>query len=364
MVYKLIEKNILSGSSFDDYLIVPGYSAVVPSDVSTSITLLNKKYGTRLQLRLPIFSAAMDTVSEARMGIAMSKSGGIAVIHKNMTPEQQAAEVEKVKIKRCKVAAATGVGKKGVKRAGLLIDAGVDAIVIDSSHGHSKNVGDTVAALRKKFPHLNIIAGNVATAEGALFLEQAGASIVKVGIGPGSICTTRQVTGCGIPQLDAVYDVARAMDGRVPVIADGGIRYSGDITKALSAGASAVMLGSMLAGTEETPGEVMKNMEGKKYKQYRGMGSIPAMMKGSADRYGQGNIKNSKKLVAEGIEAFVPYKEEVAKLLFQLSGGLRAGMGLVGAKCIMELWSKAKFRQITFASRLESLTHSVQEKIH
>lgn len=358
MKYTLNEKAILPGSSFDDYLLEPAYSEHIPSEVSISMTLAE-----RFRLELPIFSAAMDTVSESKMAIAMARAGGIAVIHKNMTVEEQASEVKKVVDGRYLVAGAVGVSDKEMVRAAALMDAGVTALVVDTSHGHSKNVGNAVAALRKKFPNTCIIAGNVATGDGAKFLEDAGASIVKVGIGPGSICTTRQVTGAGVPQLYAIYDAARALDGRIPVIADGGIKFSGDITKALAAGASAVMLGSMLAGTEETPGEVIKLENDKKFKQYRGMGSIPAMQKGSADRYMQDGVKDAQKLVPEGIEALVPYKGPVADLLHQLAGGLRAGMGLVGAADIGQMWEKAKFLQITYSSRIESLPHSVREHV-
>jgi IMP dehydrogenase len=352
----LSEKSILPGSSFDDYLIVPAYSEHRPAQVA-----INTRLAEGLLLDLPILAAAMDTISESAMGLAMGRAGGMAVIHKNMTPERQLEEVKVVTDAGFPVAAAVSVGEKEFARAQTIVDnSPISAIVVDTAHGHSKGVGDMVKTLRGRYPKLCIIAGNVATAAGALYLEECGASVVKVGIGPGSICTTRQVTGCGVPQLFAVYDAAKALDGRIAVIADGGIRESGDITKALAAGASAVMLGSVLAATRETPGDVIK-VGDKKYKGYRGMGSIPAMTQGSKDRYGQGEIDDAKKLVPEGVEALVPYKGSVDDILYKMAGGLRSGMGMTGAKDLWALWEKAQFMKITPSAILESHVHSVQQ---
>jgi len=353
---KLNEKSILPGSSFDDYLIVPAYSEHRPTDVS-----IKTRFTDDLILDMPILAAAMDTISESDMGLAMGRAGGLAVIHKNMTPKEQLDQVRIVTDAGLKVGAAVSVGEKELARARTIVDnSPVSAIVVDTSHGHSKGVGDMVRLLRERYPKLCIIAGNVATAAGALYLEECGANVVKVGIGPGSICTTRAVTGCGVPQLFAIYAVAKALDGRIAVIADGGIRESGDITKALAAGASAVMLGSVLAATKETPGDVIK-IGDKKYKGYRGMGSIPAMTHGSKDRYGQGEINDTKKLVPEGVEALVPYKGSVDEILYKMAGGLRSGMGMVGAKDLASLWERAEFMKITPAAILESRVHSVQQ---
>lgn len=351
-ISKLDSKSLSLGLSFDDVLIVPAYSEVIPSEVSLQTSIAKDFF-----LDLPILSAAMDTVSERDMGIVMSKAGGMAVIHKNLSIQEQAAEVAAVKAAGGRVGAAIGTAADAIERGDALISAGADAIFVDTAHGHSKNVGNVVKNLRAKYPDLIIVAGNIATADGALFLKDMGASAVKVGIGPGSICTTRVVSGCGYPQLSAIHDVARALDGLIPVIADGGIRESGDMVKALAAGASAVMIGSMLAGTAETPGEIFK-VGDVKYKNYRGMGSIAAMKKGSADRYAQQNVEH-KKLVAEGIEAFVKYKGEASDLLEKMRGGIQSGMGYAGAKTIGELWEKARFVQITSAGIAESHPHSV-----
>ncbi|MDR1009348.1 MAG: IMP dehydrogenase [Rickettsiales bacterium] len=347
---EIFQKSIEPGSSFDDYLLRPGYSDFTPDRAS-----LRSELAPGLTLELPILSAAMDTVSEGKMGAAMARAGGCAVIHKNLPPARQAEEVAFVKSSGGIVAAAVGVGEKEIDRAKLLVDSGADALVVDTAHGHSKGVGDTVAALRKLYPKLTIIAGNVATAEGALFLESAGASVIKVGMGPGSICTTRLVSGCGVPQLYAIYDAVRALEGRIPVIADGGIRSSGDVVKAIAAGASAVMLGSMLAGTDEAPGNII-DIDGKKYKNYRGMGSKAAMKLGSADRYGQGKFEE-KKRVAEGVESLLPCKGAVGAILDELAGGLRIGMGYVGAHNIAELWAKSRFEKISATSIAENKPH-------
>jgi IMP dehydrogenase len=467
------------GLTFDDVLLVPAKSDVLPRDVDISSRLTSG-----IALNIPIVSAAMDTVTEYRMAIALARQGGIGIIHKNLSPEAQAAEVDKVKrsesgmivdpitlppdrpigeallvmkkfaisgipiteggklvgiitnrdlrfqnelelpirdvmtksnlitapegtelevalkllhknriekllivdgennlkgmitVKdimkkiqypnackdergRLRVGAAVGVSSDFEKRAELLINAGVDILVIDSSHGHSAGVLRTVEQLKKKFPQKPLMAGNIATREGAQALIDSGADAIKVGIGPGSICTTRVITGAGMPQITAVMEsVEAASKHHIPVIADGGIRYSGDIAKALAAGADAVMIGSLFAGTEESPGETML-YEGRSFKVYRGMGSLEAMKAGSKDRYFQEHQDDVSKFVPEGIEGRVPYKGELADSVYQLIGGLRSGMGICGAANIEELHIKARFVKITQAGVIESHPHSV-----
>lgn len=474
-----IEKEALT---FDDVLLVPGHSTVLPhtADLSTRLT-------RKITLNMPMISASMDTVTEARLAIAIAQEGGIGFIHKNMSPEQQADHVRQVKkyesgivfdpitvtesktvgevlemsnrlgysgfpvvdgennlqgivtgrdlrfennlsqaitnvmtpkerlvtvlegtddakvldlmhehriekiltvdaafklkglitvkdfkkaaskpnackdeLGRLRVGAAVGVGAGTDERVQLLVDAGVDVLLIDTSHGHSQGVIDNVKIIRKAYPNLQIIAGNVATGDGAKALADAGVDAVKVGIGPGSICTTRIVTGCGVPQITAISDAVDALAGLdIPVIADGGIRYSGDIAKALVAGASCVMVGSMLAGTEEAPGEV-ELFQGRYYKSYRGMGSLGAMNQshGSSDRYFQ-DSKNNEKLVPEGIEGRVAYKGPIANIIHQQMGGLRSAMGLTGSATIQELNTKPKFVKVTSAGMGESHVHDV-----
>ena len=471
--------------AFDDVLLKPGHSEVMPSEVNVR-TRLTKD----IWLNLPIISSAMDTVTEARLAIAMAQAGGIGVIHRNLEPEQQAEEVRKVKryesgmvvnpiliypeqplsdaldlmkyhgisgipvveraytgkpgrlvgiltnrdvrfadnptqpvselmtkslitvreggvskeearrllhqhriekllvvddayqcvglitVKdiekatlypsackdesgRLRVAAASTVGDKGFARAEMLIDAGVDCVVVDTAHGHSQMVLDQVARIKRLTNSVAVIAGNVATAEGAKALIDAGADAVKIGIGPGSICTTRIVAGVGVPQFSAILDAAEeAHKHNIPVIGDGGIKYSGDLAKAIAAGADCVMIGSLLAGTDESPGEVFL-YQGRSYKSYRGMGSVGAMARGSADRYFQQDIKDSLKLVPEGIEGQVPYRGPVGSVLHQLAGGLRAAMGYVGAKTIEDLQHKAQFVRISSAGLRESHVHDV-----
>lgn len=475
----IADKVVMDGLTFDDVLLIPAYSEVLPRNVE-----LSTRFSRNISLNVPIVSAAMDTVTEAKLAIAIAREGGIGVIHKNMsiaeqtrqvhavkraengmiydpvtitrgstvaealaimkeyhiggipvvdedkklvgivtnrdlrfernldslvddvmtkdnlvttsqsTDLQQAADIlqrykiEKLpvvdkdgrlvglvtykditkakdkpyackdKLGRLRVAAGIGVTKDSMQRADALVEAGVDAIVIDTAHGHSKGVIDVLKAVKAKYPDLDVVVGNIATGEAAKYLVKAGADGVKVGIGPGSICTTRVIAGVGVPQLSAVYDVAKALEGTgVPLIADGGIRYSGDIVKALAAGAYSVMLGGMLAGVEESPGETII-YNGRKYKSYRGMGSLEAMEKGSKDRYFQEGENDVKKLVPEGIAARVPYKGTLYEVVYQMIGGLRSGMGYCGAHNIEELHN-AKFTRITTAGVTESHPHDV-----
>lgn len=363
------------GLTFDDVLLIPAESHVLPNEVDLSTQLAKN-----IKLNVPFISAGMDTVTESSMAIAMALQGGMGVVHKNMSIDAQAGEVATVKgvelpansnFNRAAVdenghllvAAAVGVTSDTFQRAEALLKAGVDAIVIDTAHGHSAGVLRKIAEIREHFPEVTLIAGNVATGEGTKALFDAGVDVVKVGIGPGSICTTRVVAGVGVPQITAIYDAASvAHEYGKAIIADGGIKYSGDIVKALAAGGNAVMLGSMFAGTTEAPGEVFEENGKKKYKGYRGMGSVAAMAQshGSSDRYFQGGVNEANKLVPEGIEARVEYKGDVADVIFQMVGGLRSGMGYVGAKDIPTLIDNAQFVQITNAGLRESHPHDVQ----
>ena len=422
--------------TFDDVLLVPAHSEVLPRD-----TVLTTKITRELSLNIPMVSAAMDTVTESGLAIALAQEGGIGFIHKNMSPKQQAAEVARVKrheagmvadpitvtpgmtvgevirlsrerhisglpvvddkrvlgmvtsrdlrfetrmdipvmtvkdiIKagehpnaakdshgRLLAGAAVGVGAGTEERIELMLEAGVDVIVVDTAHGHSQGVLDRVAWVKKNYPQLQVIGGNIATAEAARALVDAGADGVKVGIGPGSICTTRIVAGVGVPQITAVSDVAQALEGTgVPLIADGGIRFSGDIAKALAAGAYAVMMGGMFAGTDEAPGEVVL-YQGRSFKSYRGMGSLGAMTKGSADRYFQDNNSgNISKFVPEGIEGMVPYKGPLSQIVYQMIGGLRSSMGYCGCRTVEEMRQRAEFVEITAAGWRESHVHDVR----
>lgn len=469
----------MEGVTFDDVLLIPAYSEVLPNQVN-----LTTKFSRNITLNVPLISAAMDTVTESQMAIAIAREGGIGVIHKNMSIEEQARQVHAVKraengmiydpvtikrgstvqdalnmmheykiggipvvddernlvgivtnrdlrferdltkviddvmtkdnlvvtsqstnleeaadilqnhkieklpvvdkngklvglvtykditkakdkpnaakdaLGRLRVAAGIGVTKDSMERARALVEAGVDALVIDTAHGHTKGVVEVLRSVKTAFPQVDVVVGNIATGEAAKYLVENGADGVKVGIGPGSICTTRIIAGIGVPQLSAVYDVAKALEGTgVPLIADGGIRYSGDIVKALAAGAYSVMLGGMFAGVEESPGETII-FNGRKFKTYRGMGSLEAMEKGSKDRYFQGNVSDNKKLVPEGIAARVPYKGTLYEVAYQMLGGLRAGMGYCGAPTI-EALHHAQFVKITNAGMQESHPHDV-----
>lgn len=469
----------MDGLTFDDVLLIPAYSEVLPREVD-----LTTSFSRNIKMNIPIVSAAMDTVTEAKLAIAIAREGGIGVIHKNMSIEEQALQVKFVKRAengmisnpvsilrnktvgqalammaefkiggipvvdgenrlvgivtnrdlrfrrdlneliddvmtkdniittrqstnleaaadilqqhkieklpvvdadnkliglitykditkakdkpfackdkdgRLRVAAGVGVTHDTLQRVEALVNAGVDAIVIDTAHGHSKGVADKLKEVKKAFPEIDIVVGNIATGEAAKYLADAGADGIKVGIGPGSICTTRVVAGIGVPQLSAIYDVAKALKGSgIPVIADGGLRYSGDIVKALAAGGNSVMMGSLLAGVEESPGETII-YNGRRFKSYRGMGSLEAMDKGSKDRYFQDMEADIKKLVPEGIAARVPYKGSLYEVVYQMLGGLRAGMGYCGAKNIITLHN-AKFTRITNAGVAESHPHDV-----
>ena len=475
-----LSKIVGEGLTYDDVLLIPAYSEILPRDVS-----IKSKFTKNISLNVPISSAAMDTVTESKMAIAMAREGGIGVLHKNMTIEQQAIKVRKVKraesgmiidpvtlpmdaivrdaknsmkehsiggipiidedgylkgivtnrdlrfekednrpiteimtseglvttaegtslqqaevilqkqkieklpvvdanfklvglitfrditkltqkpisnkdqYGRLRVAAAIGVTPDAVERTRALVKSGVDAVIIDTAHGHTKGVVTVLKSIKANFPDLDVVVGNIATAEAAKYLAEAGADAVKVGIGPGSICTTRVVAGVGFPQFSAVLEVAAALKGTgVPVIADGGIRYTGDIPKALAAGADSVMLGSLLAGTKESPGETII-FEGRKFKSYRGMGSVEAMKEGSKDRYFQDVEDDIKKLVPEGIVGRVPYKGDLFESIHQFIGGLRAGMGYCGAKDIETLKEKGQFVKITSSGISESHPHNV-----
>ena len=476
----MLEQEVLPvGLTFDDVLLIPAESSVLPRDIDVSTRLTE-----RITLNIPLVSAAMDTVTESKTAIAMAQEGGIGIIHRNMPVAAQAAEVERVKkfesgmisdpitvapdqkisdaqeimrkyrisglpvtkngkllgiltnrdlrfekklerpvfevmtkdklvtvkpgvdldeakeilhqhriekllvvdehfqlkglitVKdiekkiqypnackdergRLRVGAAVGVGMDWEERVEALVRAGADLIAVDTAHGHSKNVLDTVSQIRRRYPDLDVAGGNVATDEGTRALIQAGVNVVKVGVGPGSICTTRVVSGVGVPQITAIGSCAKAAARhKVPIIADGGIKFSGDITKALAAGADSVMIGSLFAGTEESPGETIL-YQGRTYKVYRGMGSLGAMGQGSRDRYGQADIDDAKKLVPEGIEGQVPYKGSLSFNIHQHVGGLRAGMGYLGCKDVTTLRAKARFMQITAAGLKEGHVHDV-----
>lgn len=363
--------------TFDDVLLVPKESDILPKDVN-----LERKLTKRITLKIPLISSPMDTITEHKMAIAMALCGGLGVIHKNMSLEAQAKEVEIVKnfneieninskvssVAKPSVdekgkllaAAAVGISEDRYKRIEKLIEAGADIIIIDTAHGHSQNVLKAIKEIKKLYSNIDLIAGNIATSDGAKALIDAGVDAIKIGIGAGSICTTRIIAGVGVPQLTAISDASEiAKKNNIGSIADGGIKYSGDIVKAFAIGADAIMAGGLFSSTYEAPGDVII-IDGKKYKPYRGMGSVGAMIQGSKDRYFQSEVVNKSKFVPEGIEGVTEYKGHVADVVYQIIGGVRAGMGYVGAKTINELQEKAEFVKITNQGLAESHVHDVK----
>ncbi|MBI3379318.1 IMP dehydrogenase [Candidatus Gottesmanbacteria bacterium] len=351
-VDKIVEE---IGLTFDDVLLIPNYTEVKREDIDVSIDLNEK-----IKLSIPLISAPMDTVTTGDLAIVLAKLGGLGIIHRNMTVLEQVAEVEKVKTENLLAGAAVGVGDDLEERVKELIGAGADVIVVDSAHGFSKWVIEATEYISQKYKNIFLLSGSVATGAGAKALIEAGADGLRVGMGPGSICSTRIVAGMGVPQITAVLNTfAVAKHYKIPVISDGGIRFSGDIVKAISAGASAIMAGSLFAGCDETPGKVITKND-RKYKVYRGMGSVAAMKDGSAARYGQHyRVGQEKKLIAEGVEGLVPYKGALEEVVTQLVGGLRAGMYYAGVKNIQELQEKTRLMRITQASLTESHPHDI-----
>ena len=347
--------SIKESLTFDDVLLLPQYSEILPSETDISLSLTAK-----INLKAPFLSSAMDTVTESKMAIAMAKSGGIGIIHRNLNIKQQTKEIAKVKKKKLFVGAAVGTNNEDIERAKSLIANGCDLIVIDTAHGHSKKVLKILSKLKKIDYSIPLCVGNIATGEAAKKLYNSGADIIKIGIGPGSICTTRMVAGIGVPQISAILEVKNALKNKkIKIISDGGIKFSGDIAKALAAGADAIMMGSIFAGTDESPGKKFR-YKGKIYKHYRGMGSIGAMSSGSANRYFQKNFKDKSKFVPEGVEGRVEYKGSLSKIIYQLKGGLRSSMGYIGAKNLNQITRNAKFIKITKAGFYESMVHSVE----
>ncbi len=341
--------------TFDDVTLEPKYSAILPSEVDTSIKLTSN-----LKLKIPLLASAMDTVTESKMAIAIAKAGGIGIIHRNLDMKKQIVEIKKVKKQKLLVGAAVGAGPEELQRAKDVLKEGVDLIVVDTAHGHTKKVSEIVKFIRKtKDKKTALCAGNIATPQAAKFLLKLGVDIIKVGIGPGSICTTRLVAGIGVPQLSAILSVRNGIRNKnVKIISDGGIKYSGDLAKAFAAGADAVMIGSLFAGTDETPGKIIKK-NGKLFKSFRGMGSVGAMNKGSSDRYFQSKQKDISKYVPEGVEGFAQYKGSVGNVIYKLIGGLKSSMGYLGSRQIKYLRNKPKFVKITKAGFYESMVHNV-----
>ena len=341
--------------TFDDVTLAPKYSDILPSEVDTSIIL--SKF---LKLKIPLLTSAMDTITESKMAIAIAKAGGIGIIHRNLNIKKQVQEIKKVKKQNLLVGAAVGAGSNELARAKAILKEGINIIVVDTAHGHTKKVSEMIKFIKKeKNSKTALCAGNIATAEAARYLDKLGVDIIKVGIGPGSICTTRLVAGIGVPQLTAILNVRNAIKkSKVKIISDGGIKYSGDLAKAFAAGADAVMIGSLFAGTDETPGKLIKK-NGKLFKSFRGMGSVGAMNKGSADRYFQSKQKDNSKYVPEGVEGLAKYKGKVDKVIFKLVGGLRSSMGYLGSKQIKYLRKKPQFIKITKAGFYESMVHNV-----
>ncbi len=341
--------------TFDDVTLVPKYSEILPSEVDTSIKLTNT-----LRLKVPLLSSAMDTVTESKMAIAIAKLGGIGIIHRNLDVKKQIQEIKKVKKQKLLVGAAVGAGPREFKRVEAILKENIDMIVVDTAHGHTKKVSEIIKFIKKlKNKKTVLCAGNIATPEAAKFLIKLGVDVIKVGIGPGSICTTRLVAGIGVPQLSAILNVRKGVKNKnVKIISDGGIKYSGDLAKAFAAGADAVMIGSLFAGTDETPGKLIRR-NGKLFKSFRGMGSVGAMNKGSADRYFQSKQKDISKYVPEGVEGFAKYKGKVSTVVHKLVGGLKSSMGYLGSKEIKYLRDKPKFVKITKAGFYESMVHNV-----
>ena len=341
--------------TFDDVTLAPKYSDILPSEVNTDVQLTEN-----LRLKIPLLSSAMDTVTESKMAIAIAKAGGIGVIHRNLNIKQQIIEIKKVKKQNLPVGAAVGAGVDEFVRAKKILNEGIDLIVVDTAHGHTKKVAEIIKYIKKiKTKRIALCAGNIATPEAAKFLIKLGVDIIKVGIGPGSICTTRLVAGIGVPQLSAILSVRNGLKNKkVKIISDGGIKYSGDLAKAFAAGADAVMIGSLFAGTDETPGKLIKK-NGKLFKSFRGMGSVGAMNKGSADRYFQKKQKDISKYVPEGVEGFVKYKGDVGRIIYKLIGGLKSSMGYLGSSEIINLRNNPHFVKITKAGFYESMVHNV-----
>lgn len=369
------QKTALSiGLTFDDVLLLPGYSDFTRGDID-----LSTKVSRNIKIRIPLISAPMDTVTESKLAIALARLGGIGIIHRNLSIENQAKEVAKVKKEKYLVGAAVGSGKSYQERVKALVKTGVDVIIVDSAHGNAKPIIDATSFISKNYPQIDVIAGNIATMDGAKALIKAGADGLRVGMGPGAICTTRVISGMGVPQITALTQVLKiAKKENVPVIADGGVKFSGDMVKALATGASTVMMGSFFASTVESPGKIITLSKDQvphrflsifdehtvrfRFKEYRGMGSKGAMEKGAKVRSEgefHGKDYKDRTLIAEGVEGLVPIKGSVEDLVEQAIGGIKSGMYYVGAKSIKELWNKANFIQITQASLTESHPHSI-----
>lgn len=370
-----VQKSLPIGLTFDDVLLLPGYADFSRDDLDLS-TKLTKS----ITLSSPFVASPMDTVTESGLAIALARLGGIGIIHRNLTVEDQATEVEKVKNEGLLVGAAVGAGKGHQERVDAFVKAGVDIIVVDSAHGYAKPIIDVIKWIKQEYPQMQVMAGNIATFDGAKAMIAAGADSLRVGMGPGAICTTRVISGMGVPQITAIHETVRAAKEKgIPVIADGGIKYSGDMVKAFAAGASAVMMGSFFASTVEAPGKtvtldkahvphrfqsILRPEQAEyQFKEYRGMGSVGAMQKGaeikSESEYHGKDYYKEKTLVAEGVEGLVPVRGSVKDLLDQAVGGIKSGMYYVGAKSIQELWEKAQFIQITQASLVESHPHDI-----
>ena len=344
--------------TFDDVTLIPQYSSVLPTD-----TITDCKLSKNLNLQIPLISSAMDTVTESKMGVAMSKSGGIGIIHRNLSIEKQVIEVQKVKKNNCLVGAAIGVSSKDLERAEELSRIKTDLIVIDTAHAHTQKVLTMIKKIKKKLKNSTLCVGNIVTGKAAKFLADNGVDIVKVGIGPGSICTTRLVAGIGVPQLSAVIEVKKSLKKyKTKIISDGGIKFSGDLAKAIAAGADAIMIGSLFSGTIESPGKIIR-YKGKLYKNFRGMGSIGAMNAGSADRYYQKKSKDITKYVPEGVEGMVKFKGSVKEIIYSLVGGLKSSMGYLGAKTIKDLQKKGQFLKISKAGFYEGMVHNIDHVI-